>query len=836
MASSSRNPVFGALSRPFRRTAADFRDPDRSATQKVGIALSIAFTGFALLLAIAMVYVIVLIPTAPSADELRRYTNASPSVVLAADGSELTQFERGNQVRVTLDDVAPVFFDALITVEDQRFYQHQGVDWRRIVRAGLRTASGRTQGGSTITQQLARNLFPEEIGRQITMRRKVREIITAYRIERSHSKEQILEAYINTVPFLYNAFGVEMAARTYYDVSASELDAAQSATLVGMLRGTSSYNPVRNPERSLNRRNLVLRLMAERGVLDPSTTDSLRATDLALDFERQEGDTSPHPHFTRYVRSFLSEWADRNGYDLFADGLVIHTTLDPELQRVAEVAVRSRGEQLHQAAAGEWAGGGRPFGGLWSRSPHLETRALRNTEAYRTMIEQGADETAALDSLRRDPALRDSLLAEATRLQVGFVAIEPGTGYVRAYVGSRDFHTTPFDHVRQARRQPGSVFKPFVYAAALSQGFLPGDTFIDEPTTIRVDDRRTWTPRNAGGRHTGQPMTLTEGLAYSANTVTAQLAMEVGPSRVAAVARDAGVRESPLETVPALALGTSEVTLMEMVTSYATLAASGRYHAPVPVTRIESRSGRLIAEFGGRAEQAVSGHVAQTLVHMMRGTVERGTARRIRSEFGVTADVAGKTGTSQHGADGWFLMMHPNLVAGAWVGFPEPTVTWRTTTWGQGGRNALLVVGDFFREAQSRLPESTFDTPERYREEGSIWQRTRRWWDDRFGDDFDGEFDAPDFDDESLYRAEFDYDDLEEVEFEPPPLDLDEPDDLFAGDQSEAPPEAEEPPPDDGEQTAVQRLLERTGEQLDTSPNGGPSDDSDGGPSNGLEP
>ncbi len=771
------------------------------------------------------IYVIMLVPSAPSAAELQRATAAQASIVLAADGSEIAQYERSSKVRVPLDSIAPVFLDALLAVEDRRFHKHKGIDWRRTARAGLRTASGRMEGGSTITQQLARNLYPDEIGRTISVNRKIKEVVAARRIERSHSKEQILEAYVNTVPFLYNAFGVEMAARTYFGKDADELDTNEAATLVGMLKGTSYYNPVRNPERSINRRNLVLDIMAEQGHLTPVERDSLVELPLELDFSRIDGPPSRHPHFTRYVREWLSEWADRHGYDVYRDGLVIHTTLEPTLQAAAERAARQRGDALHRAAGAEWADASGPFGALFARNPALEEKGIKRSSMYRELVARGLSDQQALDSIRADRALTDSLRQMAVRLETGFVAVEPKTGYVRAWVGSRDASIVPFDHVSQAKRQPGSVFKPFVFAAALQRGFLPGDTFVDERKDLHVDRNRVWSPTNAGGHYTGGPMTLTEALAYSKNTVTAQLMMEVGPTYVASLARDAGVRESRLEPVPSLALGTSDVSLLEMVSAYNTFASGGVYHPPVPVTRIESKSGRVLAEFGSGGERAIPTDVAQVVTLMLGGAVDRGTGRRIRGEFGISADVAGKTGTSQRGADGWFILMHPRLVAGAWVGFPEPSSTFRTSTHGQGSSNALLVVGDFFREAVSHLPDARFEVPVRYQDREAIWAQSRSWYDDYdfdlllegfddyaySADDLDFEDWEPDYDplDDLNGDGWGDVngdatDDMSDDDFVGPPQDGAEDDSPESAD-----PEDDEPP------TAVQELYQRAGEELD---------------------
>jgi penicillin-binding protein 1A len=842
MASRSSHSWFRAAGRwattPVRRYIGVIRDPEQGWPKRLAVGLGgPALLGVLAVLAV-VAYGLVLLPSTPSTAELQRVAEVRPSVVLSAGGETLTHFERANRSWLPLDSISTHVVDALIATEDRRFYEHGGIDLRRLAAATVQTITGNREGGSTITQQLARNLYPDEVGRAFSIERKLREIVTALKIERQYDKATILEAYLNTVPFLYNARGIEMAAQTYFGKPAADLDVPQSATLVGMLKGTSYYNPVRNPDRAEERRNVVLAQMMRNGVLDRAAFDSLSAQPLGLDFERQDGPDSEAPHFTRYVREWLGEWAAERGYDLYEDGLVIHTTLDLGLQEMAEEAVREQTEGLQAVADVEWSqasmpslGGGlgsyesyrervTPFDYFWRSKPDVVTRFVRSTDRFERGVAAGTSEAAMLDSLRGDAAFMDSLRAAKTRLEAGFVAVEPRTGHLRAWVGSRDFGRTPFDHVYQARRQPGSTFKPFVYAAALERGWLPGDVFPDEPIEISVNNgRQTWRPANAGG-YSGRDLTLTEGLVQSKNTITAQLMMEVGPTNVAGLARNLGIRESELDPVPSLALGTSDVTLLEMVTAYATLAAEGRYREPIPVTRVETRDGRVLAEFGASSERAVSRDVAQTVVHMMRGVIDEGTGRRIRHQFGINADVAGKTGTTQHGADGWFLLMHPDLVAGAWVGFEEPAVSFRSDWWGQGAHNALFVVGDFFRQAEPQLSDDTFPTPFRYREPGSIYARAglpddSLAWDDSLG------FDTPP---DSLYTGEFDYDDEfapygpDDFGIERDSLDPAEPagaDATVEAEQQQAD-EAGTPAsdPEDEPQTAVQELYERAGEEL----------------------
>jgi len=599
--------------------------------------------------ALVFLYVLVLIPFTPSIGDLRKDKVGQPSVLLAIDGTVLAEYKNINREWVELDQVAASVVNALIATEDHRFFQHHGIDFRRTVGAMVQTLQGDLQGGSTITQQLARNLYPEEIGRAASITRKIKEAITALKIEALYSKNEILETYLNTVPFLYNAFGIEMAARTYFDKSAKDLNVLEGATLVGMLKGTSYYNPVLNPERSLQRRNLVLAQMAKDGTLDPAQLAALARKPLKLDFERQSVPAGLAPHVAQQLRKWLVDWADDHGYAIHADGLRVVTTLDANLQQVANQALGRQLAQLQRLADGR--------------------------------IRPGQ---------------------EHPPLQAGFVALDPRDGSVRAWVGSRDFASEQFDHVSQARRQPGSTFKPFVYGAAFMQGFRPDDTLVDRAVEIRPDGGgAVWRPKDETPP-SGATMTLRDGLAYSKNTITAQLMQKVGPKNVAALAQSLGVRQSKLDVVPSLALGTSPVTLIEMVTAYGSIANGGNYIAPMLVQRVEDRHGTVLQQFAParKPERAMPYRDSLTLVNAMRGTVDYGTGAAIRSRYGIQTDVAGKTGTTQENTDGWFIMMSPQLVAGARVGFNDNSAT--MGTWGQGARSALPIVGEVFQQAYRR--------------------------------------------------------------------------------------------------------------------------------------
>ncbi len=788
--------------RLLRRYFGALRDPNKKAWKK----LFLVFFGLFVLGMIPVValaaYIAILIPTTPSVLELQQAAEARPTIVYAASGEKLTQFEAPFREWVPLNTIPQHVVDGLLATEDRMFYEHTGIDVRRTIGAILRSALGDREGGSTITQQLARNLFPREIGRAGTIKRKVREWIAAIKIERAHTKREILEAYLNTVPFLYNATGIERAAQTYFGKPASQLTVAEGATFIAMLKGPDYYNPVRNPERSLERRNLVLRLMVEQGNLDPAEGERAAATDLGLDFQHLPGNESLAPHFTAAVRVRMNAWAQRNGYDLETDGLVIRTTLDMGMQRIAEEAVREETERLQAVADVEWSRSRMPslgnvdayvryrsrvdpFGYFWRTRAQVVERHIRRTDAFRTMVHDGQSEADALQALRADDAFMESVRTTATRLEAGFVAIEPSSGDVRAWVGSRDFRLDEYDHVAVARRQPGSTFKPFVYATALQRGYSPLDRITDESVSIDLGGGRSWRATNSGSTGSGAELTLADALAYSKNTITVQLMEEVGPSRVALMARQMGVTDSELDIVPSLALGTSAVTLLEMVSSYGTIANEGLRRVPRLVTRIETASGNVLASFGGQGRQVFTRSDARTLIDMMRGVVDRGTGRSIRN-WGIAGDVAGKTGTTQRNADGWFILMHPDLVAGAWVGFNDQQVAFRSNYWGQGAHNALYLVGHFFRDAQGRLSDRRFADPPNYVQLDSPFvsaDSVYQWIDQFFENDSMG-LDPL----QGLQRHQFEHTEFDEGGYE----------DAFG------------PPPDQEDEDALERLQRAT--------------------------
>ena len=695
--------VRGALAFVFRR-------PQRLLSLRSGCWL-LAMVPVALL-----VYALALVPFTPGISDIRKAKSELPAQLVSVDGKLLAEYRWANREWVELHQISPNVVKALIATEDHRFYDHFGLDWKRTASSVVHTLRGDPQGGSTLTQQLARNLFPEEIGRSRVfpqaLTRKLKEAITAVKIEASYTKDEILETYLNTVPFLYNAYGIEMAARTYFDKSADKLNVLESATLIGMLKGTAYYNPVLNPERALARRNTVLSQMVKRGQLGADQFERLKVRPLGVNFERQTEVMGPASHFAMQLRKQLLDWADSRGYNLYADGLIIRTTIDSRLQAIANRAVARHGQQLQGVADTAWS-----QRNGWGPGNELVQTLVRESAEYRAALDKGEAPEDALQTLLADEAFLRRLRTEKTRVQAGFLAQDPVTGHVLAWVGSRDFAQDPFDHVQAARRQPGSTFKPFVYGAAFANGASPNDTLMDSAVEIPLGGGRVWRPTD-GRAPSDEPMTLADGLALSKNTITAQVMQQVGPARVAEVARALGVRQSPLEEVPSLALGTSPVTLKEMVTAYSSIVNLGRYVEPVLITRIEDRHGKVLETFASSAPEPVfDARAAQTLRNTMRGAVDKGTATAIRTRYGIQADVAGKTGTTQDNTDGWFILMHARVVAGAWAGFNDGRITLRSDYWGQGARSALPMVGEFMLQG---LRAKVINASERFVDEFDV--------------------------------------------------------------------------------------------------------------------
>lgn len=718
-----------------------------------------------------VIYFTVLMGTGrtPSVDAIENPNLNLATVAYTSDGEELARYGRQNRSWVTKEEISPHVINALVATEDHRFRGHWGIDMKGIAAALADVVRKQDlRGASTITQQLARNLYNNQIGFEFSLSRKLKEMLTAIQLERRYTKDEILVMYLNTVPFRNNAYGIEAAARTYFSKPALELDVKESAVLVGMLQANTYYDPVRNPGNSQRRRNVVMGQMVNHGLLDVAYLEEHRDDPVETAFRGSDVTDSFAPYFAEHVRLWLNDWSKRSGIDVYAEGLVVYTTIDSRVQQRAQEAVAEQMKGLQAVVDYEWSRRSsyhlgqvtsvyekqedyEPFAYFWESQETSVNGFIRETAAFKKLRNENIGAEDALRMLKQDEAFIDSLRAEKTRLEAGLLALDPKTGYVKAWVGGRDLKVDRYDHISIAKRQPGSTFKPFVYTAAIDNGFPPSYTLRD--SLFRYEDPYTgqiWSPHNSGSGVTGEWMTLAEGLARSLNTISGQLILQIDPSTAAFYARRMGI-ESELDEVPALALGTSDVTLLEMGAAYSTLANGGLYYGPTVVTRIEDRAGNVLYETTPAPREAISEETAFTVVDMMRDVVTQsyGTGIRIRNQFGLTGyDFAGKTGTTQNSADGWFMLMHPDLVVGSWVGFNDRRVTFRSNWWGQGAHNALFLVGDFMRrldaepdlrpDKRKRFPTpSDFTAPEydpNDDPERELLERTRRRSsDDRVG-------------------------------------------------------------------------------------------------------
>jgi penicillin-binding protein 1A len=677
--------------------------------------LSLLAAGFVLVASVGLLfYFMILIGVfgdMPSRKELKSKRNDTASEVYSADSVLLGRYFIYDRTNVNYKNIDTSVIKALVATEDVRFYQHEGVDYRSLGRVLVKTlllqdeSSG---GGSTITQQLVKNLYPRKDRRLLEMPiNKVREMIIARRLEDVYSKSEILELYLNTVSFGGTIFGVERASKYFFNVPAKRLHPEQAAVLVGMLKATTSYNPRLHPERSRRRRDVVLNQMAKYGYLTPQEADSLRKLALVLKQEQKEKQENLAPYFREQLRVELAEWCATqkkpNGdpYNLYTDGLKIYTTIDAGVQRLAERAVSTRMAALQKKFDAHWKGRT-----PWGKDASVLDNARQYSVRYKIMKEQGYSEEEIREAfnrpvsmtlfswngpVRRTMSPMDSLAYYHKFLNTGLVSMEPETGFVRAWVGGINHSVFKYDHVL-SRRQVGSTFKPIVYAAALEKGVRPCDYLENQLTTY--EQYENWAPRNADNQYGGK-YSMEGALSNSVNTVSAQLILKVGVPSTIRLARSMGIH-SELPPVPSLALGTANLSLLEMVAAYTAFANEGRISEPVYVTRIVDRTGRVLRQNKPyRHKQVLTEDNAAVMLHMMQAVVNEGSGGSLRSSFGLSLDIAGKTGTTQNQTDGWFIGITPGLVTGVWVGGESPLVRFRTLDLGQGSRTALPVWGEF---------------------------------------------------------------------------------------------------------------------------------------------
>ncbi|MEO1021839.1 MAG: transglycosylase domain-containing protein [Bacteroidota bacterium] len=701
--------------------------PSPSSSGSLGRKIVFTFSLSALVIAIAVCsYVWYLVQGLPSIQELENPDTAIASVVLSRDGATLDKYFVENRTWVSYEEISPHVIDALVATEDHRFYNHWGMDMIRTLAIPYHVARGNPQGGSTISQQLARNLY-KKIGTKFSISRKFKEMITAVQIERNYTKREILEMYLNTVEYPNSAFGIEAAAQTHYNKSAKELNIDEAATLVGSVNGPYRFNPRLFPERSQGRRDIVFLLMSKHGFLDDEQYTNLRAASIQLDYRPPSKAGRVSRYFGEYVRQKVTPWLEENGYNIYQDGLVIYTTIDSRLQQHAEEALRTKLDSLQPIFEREWTTSGSTtyMDKLWERYPQFLDDFIEETDEYKNGYQtfNTSIRKVVLDSLKADTAFVDSVMRAKTRLEAGFVAVEPSNGNILAWVGGSNYGQVQFDHVYQSRRQAGSTFKPFVYSVAIDNGYKPYHRFSRYPTKFIDRQGRPWAPTDATISDGPEMVPLREAIARSLNNVTVRLLPEIAGApgtnklweldpaarKIKQMASNLGIDMSRTPAYPSIALGTAEVSLLELTSAYTTFANSGVHIDPIAVTRIEDREGNVLKEFFPEYRQEViSPETAYIMVDMMRGVIRGGegyygTGVRLRNRYNVSQDIAGKTGTTNNSADNWFVALTPHIVMGAWVGGEDRKIRFPKedpNSIGQGARSALPIVGTFINFVQ----------------------------------------------------------------------------------------------------------------------------------------
>ncbi len=680
--------------------------------------------------------------------------------IISSDGKTLGKFYlNDNRTPVDYRELPKHLVDALIATEDARFHDHSGIDARGTLRAFF--FLGKRGGASTISQQLARQLFVGVRSKNLleTATQKIKEWVIATRLERQYTKEEIIAMYFNIYDFGNNADGIRSAASIYFGREPKELDLKESAMLVGMFKNSSLYNPrpQRNPEGTKNRRNVVLKQMEKYDFITENVRDSIKKLDLGLRYSPQSHREGTATYFREYLKSFMKIWIDENlkpdgsKYSLYNGGLKIYTTIDSRMQNYAEDAVVKHMAQL-QAEFFKQNTPERnktaPFVGLNSEEiEKILNQGMRQSERWRVMRREGKSEKEIIASFDTPTPMsifswkgeidtimkpKDSMRYYKTFLHTGVMSMEPQTGHVKAWVGGINMKHFQYDHVKQGKRQVGSTFKPFVYAAAIDQLHLsPCDTFPNTPITIealKFGNPLPWTAKNSDGKYGGF-RTLKSALANSINTITARLMDKIGPEPVVDMAKNLGI-ESDIPPVPAIALGTPDLSVYEMVAAYATFANKGVYNKPVMVTRIEDKNGTTLYQFSPESKDVLSEEVAYVTTNLMEGVTEGGSGTRLRRTgppsgvykeiitgypYGFTNPIAGKTGTTQNQSDGWFMGMVPNLVTGVWVGAEDRAAHFKSIIYGQGASMALPIWGMYMKScyADKSLDVSTgeFERP-----------------------------------------------------------------------------------------------------------------------------
>ncbi len=676
--------------------------------------LVLMLAGLLVAVSLATWYLFYILEGLPSLEALENPSPELATKVIAADGDILDQLQYKNRSRVSIDSLPPGLVAGLVATEDKEFYNHWGLHVTRIFKAMVKNILALDidrEGASTITQQLSLNLHLKHRGTSLfdKVTRKLREAVTSIQIERNFTKDEIIELYLNTVYFGRSAYGIESAAQTYFNKSASELDLPEYALLIAMLKGPGYYDPVNRPERALERRNLVIRQMVNDGVLDPDTAAVVMADSIRIEMTSSEFRKGIAPHFVEWIRQDMQKKGEEMGFDVYRDGLRIYSTIDSRMQRHAIQAIEDHLPWLQGLFDSTWD---------WREHPdilqdNLE-QAIRDTDGYKR-ARNTLERDSVVHVLMTDTTFINTVKRRTQQIEVGFVALDPHTGHILALVGGRQYRNYRYglNHVTQMRRQPGSAFKPFVYTVALDNGYPPCYELLNQPVTIPMPDGTRWTPQNfdlsVGGKYT-----LREAVQMSINLITVRAILEIAPPKqVAEYANRMGIlsRIPPYESI---ALGSVEVSPLDIASAYGVFANEGVAVPPFPVIRIEDKDGNVLEQNSPERREVLSKETAYIMTDLLRGVVNGGTATRAIRTF-YNGPAAGKTGTTNDFGDAWFVGFTPRIVAAIWVGFDDGRIKFRSAD-GQGGRAAAPVWGRFmkyvYEDPDIDMPLERFIQPE----------------------------------------------------------------------------------------------------------------------------
>lgn len=699
---------------------------------KTGVALLSGLIALIIYLGAVDLNFLWLFGKSPGFAQIKNPNTSSASEIYSADGKLIGKYFNENRTPVKYEEVNPQFWKALIDTEDERFYRHIGIDFQGLFGAAKDAIVGsEARGASTITQQLAKNMFRVRTQYSTGLLGKIpgikilimksKEWIIALKLEMLYDKKDILTMYANTVDFGSNSYGIKTASKTYFNTTPANLTTEQGAVLVGMLKATTHYNPIANPKNSLKRRNVVLQNMMTKGDLSKKQYDSLSVIPIKLSYSVESNYDGQALYFREAVANYLKDWCEENGYDLYSSGLKIYTTIDTRMQKYAEEAARKQMKQIQRNFNNHWGKNdpwidenGKVIPGfieqIAQRQPvykYLAAKYQNNPDSITYYLNK-PHKVKLFDydegTIEKEMSTMDSIRYMVRFMHCSMVAMEPQTGAVKAWVGDINFNSWKYDKVT-AMRQPGSTFKLFVYTEAMNQGLTPCDKRRDEYISMKVYDKKkkeevTWTPGNANGRFSGDSIPLKSAFARSINSIAVRLGQEMGIKRIIDTAEKMGIK-SPLQDEPSLALGSCDVNLLEMANAYSTIADDGKHHEPILVTHIVDRDGRQVYIAPNKTEQVIPYKSAFLVQQLLLGGLREpgGTSQSLWGYVGKHNDTewGGKTGTSNNHSDAWFMCISPKLVVGAWVGGEYRSIHFRTGALGQGSRTALPICGYFLQ-------------------------------------------------------------------------------------------------------------------------------------------